>query len=155
VNNRLRLVGFLNRLNDKTLFIGKESFKNKTELDMSKDGSRRAIIVSMPGTLREALRANLEAMPGVEVIALAGGCLSAVGLVQEKKPDIIVVDSNQSEDEVLAFLKDVKRVRPQIRLVVLTHTTRQQRRILGGGADAVLSRWSPAKEFTDAVLGSG
>jgi chemotaxis response regulator CheB len=122
---------------------------------MSKDGNLRAIVVSMPGTMQESLQANLDAMPGVEVIALAGGCLSAVRLVQEKQPDIVVVDSNLSEDEVLAFLNDVKRLQPEIRVVVLTHTTRQQRRILGGGADAVLSRWSPAKEFTNAVLGNG
>jgi chemotaxis response regulator CheB len=122
---------------------------------MSKDGNLRVIVVSMPGTMQESLQANLDAMPGVEVIALAGGCLSAVRLVQEKQPDIVVVDSNLSEDEVLAFLNDVKRLHPEIRVVVLTHTTRQQRRILGGGADAVLSRWSPAKEFTNAVLGNG
>jgi chemotaxis response regulator CheB len=122
---------------------------------MSKDGNLRAIVVSMPGTMQESLQANLDAMPGVKVIALAGGCLSAVRLVQEKQPDIVVVDSNLSEDEVLAFLNDVKRLQPKIRVVVLTHTTRQQRRILGGGADAVLSRWSPAKEFTNAVLGNG
>jgi DNA-binding NarL/FixJ family response regulator len=127
----------------------------EAELNMSKDGSRRAIIVSMPGTMQESLRAMLNAMSGMEVVALAGGCLSAVTLVQEKQPDIVVIDSNLSEDEVLAFLKDVKGLHPKIRLVVLTHTTRQQWRILRGGADAVLSRWSPAEEFTNAVLGSG
>jgi DNA-binding NarL/FixJ family response regulator len=105
--------------------------------------------------MQESLQANLDAMPGVEVVALAGGCLSAVRLVQEKQPDMVVVDSNLSEDEVLAFLNDVKRRQPDIRVVVLTNTTRQQRRILNGGADAVLSRWSPAKEFTNAVLGNG
>ena len=122
---------------------------------MSNDGNRRAIIVSMPGTMRESLRANLEAMPGMEVVAFAGGCLSAVALVQEKQPDIVVIDSNLSEDEVIAFLKDVKRVYPEIRVVVLTHTTRQQWRILDNGADAVLSRWSPAAVFTNAIIGGG
>lgn len=104
--------------------------------------------------MQESLRAMLEAMPGVEGVALAGGCLSAVRLVREKRTDIVVIDSNLSEDEVLAFLKDEKGVHPKIRLVVLTHTTRQQRRILENGADAVLSRWSPAEEFTNTVLGS-
>jgi chemotaxis response regulator CheB len=119
---------------------------------MSKDGNRRAIIVSMPGTMQESLRAILDATPGLEVVAFAGGCLSAITLVQEIRPDIVVIDSNLSEDEVLAFLKDVKRMHPQIRLVVLIHTTRQQRRILDNGADVALSRWSPAEEFTNAVL---
>jgi len=122
---------------------------------MKKDGSQRAIIVSVPGTMQESLRAMLEAMPGIEVVGFAGGCLSAITLVQEKRPDIVVVDSNLSDDEVIAFLKDVKGEHPEIRLVVLTHTTRQQWRILENGADAALSRWSPAKEFTNAVLGNG
>ena len=74
-------------------------------------------------------------------------------MIQEKQPDAIVIDGNLSEDEVLAFLKDVKRLYPEIRLVVLTQTTRQQRRILDGGADAVLSRWSPAKELAVVVTG--
>lgn len=121
---------------------------------MNKDGSRRALVVSMPGPMQESLRAMLDAIPGMEVVALAGGCLSAVTMVQEKQLDIVVVDSNLSEDEVLAFLKDVKGVHPKIRLVVLTHATLQQRRILENGADAVLSRWSPAEEFTNTVLGS-
>ncbi|MGW8319764.1 MAG: response regulator [Candidatus Promineifilaceae bacterium] len=120
---------------------------------MSNVGKQRAIIVSMPGTIQESLRAMLEAMPGMEVVGIAGGGLSAVALVQETQPDVIVIDGRLAEDEVLAFVKDVKRLHPQIRLVVLTNTTRQHRRILNSGADAVLSRWSSARELTNVVTG--
>lgn len=95
----------------------------------------------------------LEAMPGIEVVGIAGGGLSAVELVQERHPNIVIIDGNLSEDEILALLKDAKRLHPAIRLIVLTHTTRQQRRVLDGGADAVLSRWGPANELAHAVTG--
>jgi DNA-binding NarL/FixJ family response regulator len=76
-----------------------------------------------------------------------------VALVEETEPDAIVVDGGLAEDELVAFLRDVKRIHPQIRLIVLTHTTRQQREILHAGADAALSRWSRAEELADAVVG--
>lgn len=123
--------------------------------NMIQAGNRKAIVVSMPGIMQQSLRAVLEAMTGVEVVALAGGCLSALALVQEKQPDLVVVDCNQPEDEVIAFLKDVKRSHPGIRLVAITQTTRQGRRILDNGADAVLSRWSPARDFANAIDGGG
>jgi two-component system invasion response regulator UvrY len=122
---------------------------------MIQAGNRKVIIVSAPGIMQQSLRAVLAAMPGIEVTALAGGCLSALALVHEKQPDLVVVDCNQPEDEVIAFLKDVKRSHPGIRLVALTQTTRQGRRILDSGADAVLSRWSPAREFASAIDGDG
>jgi chemotaxis response regulator CheB len=121
---------------------------------MSKDAKNRAIIVSMSGTIQESLRAMLEAMPRTEVIGIAGGGLSAVELVKERHPNVVIIDGNLSEDEILAFLRDVKRLHPAIRLIVLTHTTRQQQRVLDGGADAVLSRWGPANELTHVVIGA-
>lgn len=120
---------------------------------MSEVGKQRVIIVSMPGTIQESLRAMLEAMPGMEVVGIAGGGLSAIALIQETQPDVIVIDARLAEDEVLALVKDVKRLHPQIRLVVLIHTTRQHRRIVDCGADAVLSRWSSARELTNVVSG--
>ena len=98
--------------------------------NMSTEQPIRVIILSLPGVGQESLLAVLEAVPGVEVVGRAGGGLSAVALVEERLPDVIVVDGTLSEDELVAFLRDVKRVHPHIRLVVLTHTTRQQRQIL-------------------------
>jgi DNA-binding NarL/FixJ family response regulator len=123
------------------------------DFNMTKNRSVRVIVLSLPGVGQESLLAVLEAVPDVEVVGRAGGGLSAVALVEETEPDAIVVDGGLAEDELVAFLRDVKRIHPQIRLIVLTHTTRQQREILHAGADAALSRWSRAEELADAVVG--
>lgn len=120
---------------------------------MKQNRTIRAIILSLPGVGQESLLALVEAVPAVEVVGRAGGGLSAVALVEETVPDVMVVDGNLSRDELVAVLRDVKHAYPQIRLVVLTHTTRQQRQIIDAGADATLSRWSRPEELASAVTG--
>lgn len=122
--------------------------------NIGQNGKYRVIIISLPGVVQESIRAILEAMADVEVVGLASGGLSALALVKEEQPDVVVIDSNLTEDEVLAFLRDVRQLDLNVRLVVLTYTSRQKRRILGSGADVVVSRWSQADEFTDAILGT-
>lgn len=119
-----------------------------------KEEKRRVIVVSLPGAVQESIHASLEAIPSVEVIGFAGGGLSAIALVEEKQPDIAIIDGNLAEDEVLAFLRDVRHIDTRVRIVVLTNSMRQQRLITGNGADAVLSRWCPPEQLTSTVLGT-
>ena len=110
--------------------------------------------MSMPGNVQESLRAVIEAIPEMEVVGTAGGGLSAIALIRETMPDVIIIDGSLSEDEVLTFLKDAKLLSPDLRLIVLSYSIRQQKRLLKGGADAVFSRWSPAEEFSAVLIGT-
>lgn len=119
------------------------------------NGAVRAILMSLPGVVQESLLAVLDSLPGVEIVGWAGGGLSALALLERSTPEVTIIDGNLSEDEVVAFIKDAKRLLPNLRLVVLTHTSRQRRRLLLAGADSAVSRWSRPHELARAVLGPG
>ena len=104
------------------------------------DGRVRAVIASRPGVLQESLRAMLSGSGQVVVTGSAGDGLSALSMVREVQPALLVIDSNLLEDETLSLLKEVKGAWPEVRCLVLVQTTRRKNRALAAGADAVMSR---------------
>ena len=104
------------------------------------DGKVRAVIASRPGVMQESLRAMLTGSGQVAVIGSAGDALSALSMVREVQPALLVVDSNLLEDEAISLLKEVKGVWPEVCCLVLVQTTGRKNRALAAGADAVMSR---------------
>ena len=104
------------------------------------DGKVRAVVASRPGVMQESLRALLTGSGQVAVIGSAGDGLSALSMVREVQPALLVVDSNLLEDEVLSLLKEVKGAWPEVCCLVLVQTTGCKNRALAAGADAVVSR---------------
>ena len=90
--------------------------------------------------MQDSLRALLTGSGRVLVTASAGDGLSALSMVRDKQPALLVVDSNLLEDETLSLLKEVKRAWPEVRCLVLVQTTGRKNRALAAGADAVVSR---------------
>ena len=90
--------------------------------------------------MQESLRALLTGSGQVAVIGSAGDGLSALSMVREVQPALLVVDSNLLEDEVLSLLKEVKGAWPEVCCLVLVQTTGRKNRALAAGADAVVSR---------------
>ena len=76
----------------------------------------------------------------VVVTGSAGDGLSALSMVREVQPVLLVVDSNLLEDETLSLLKEVKRAWPEVRCLVLVQTPGRKKRVLAAGADVVVSR---------------
>jgi len=101
--------------------------------------------------MQESLRAALTNLSWIEVTGSAGDGLSALGLVRDQQPDLLVVDSNLLEDETLTLLRQVKQQWPVIRCLVLAQTTRQRAWALAVGADCVLSRNDPSQRLSEAL----
>jgi len=87
----------------------------------------------------------------VAVTGSAGDGLSALSMVREVQPALLVVDSNLLEDEVVSLLREVKGAWPEVRCLVLVQTTGRKNRALAAGADAVVSRNDPAAALTQAL----
>jgi two-component system response regulator DesR len=115
------------------------------------DGKVRAVIASRPGVMQESLRTMLTGSGQVAVTGSAGGGLSALSMVREVQPALLVVDSNLLEDEVVSLLREVKGAWPEVRCLVLVQTTGRKNRALAAGADAVVSRNDPAAAFNQAL----
>ena len=111
----------------------------------------QAIIVSRPGIMQESLRAVLATAPQIEIIKSVGDGLSALDVVREQPPHLLVIDSNLLEDEIVALLRHVKQESPTVCCLVLTESIRQEEWALTRGADAVWPRYRPPRELNELL----
>jgi len=113
------------------------------------------IIVSRPGVIRQALRATLALLPQIDIAGAAGGGLSALHLVCQNRPGLLIIDSGLPDDETLALLRQIKQEQPHVRCLVVAETSRQQAAVLALGADAVLLRSEPTERLVEALNNIG
>jgi len=111
----------------------------------------QAIIVSRPGIMHESLRAVLATAPQIEVVKSVGDGLSALDVVREQPPHLLVIDSNLLEDEIVALLWHVKQECPAVCCLVLTESVRQEQWASAQGADAVWSRYRSTRELNELL----
>ena len=112
---------------------------------------RQAIIVSRPGIMQESLRAVLATAPQIEIVTSVGDGLSALDVVREQPPHLLVIDSNLLEDEIVALLRHVKQERPAVCCLVLTESVRQDQWASAKGADAVWPRYRSTRELNELL----
>ena len=111
------------------------------------------IIVSGTGLAEQSLRTTLEALPSVQVLGAAVGCLTALQMVHDRQAGLVVIDANLPLEEVQEFLRLLEQEGRHIRSLVLVATTSQLYRALAAGADAALRRDVSIRELGTAVAG--
>lgn len=112
----------------------------------------KTVIVSRPGVSQEALRTGLRAFTWVDIVGSASNGLSALFLIEQKRPNLVVIDSNLLDDELTHLVQHIKKEYPNLYCLALTHTQHQQQAILESGADAALLRDSSAQQLRQALL---
>jgi CheY-like chemotaxis protein len=111
------------------------------------------VIASTPGIAEQSLRVMLEALPWVDIVGMAAGCLSALEMVREKRAELVVIDSNVPIEDVQALLRQLKQERLSARSLVLASTRDHVRRALAAGADFALRRDIPLWRLSAVVAG--
>ena len=111
------------------------------------------VLASAPGIAEQSLRVTLESLPSVRVIGTAAGCLSALQMVYDMQPDLIVIDSNLPLEDVQELLRQLQREGLVTRSIVLAATSGQVRRALAAGADAALRRDASIGQLSAVVAG--
>lgn len=79
----------------------------------------RVVIADDHTVVREGLRALLEVVEDIEVVGDAASGSELITLVQELSPDVAVVDV-EMPDGGIAAAREIARLAPQVRLLVLT-----------------------------------
>ena len=112
----------------------------------------RILLVEDHRILREGLRAILGAQPDFTVVGEAGDGREAIRRTQELQPDVILLDLSMPRMNGLEALKDIKRVAPRARVVILTVQKGDEYVLsaLQAGADGYMLKDSGAAEL---VLG--
>lgn len=111
-----------------------------------------ALIAARPGPLRESLRCLMDALPRIKIIGAAGDATSALRMVLERSPGLVLVDAALPGDENGSLVRQVKARQPQTRCVVLTDTVGQQY-VQADNADAVLLKGASAAKLVETIEG--
>jgi DNA-binding NarL/FixJ family response regulator len=99
-----------------------------------------ALIVARPGRARDSLYALLGAVSQIEMIDRVDNGVSALKLVAEREPSLVLLDTGLGEDQAWSVLEQIKAARSQTRCIVLAGSFQQPQRARAAGADDVLLR---------------
>jgi DNA-binding NarL/FixJ family response regulator len=109
------------------------------------------LIAAKPGRMRDCLHALLEVVSQVKVIGRADDAASALRLVAEHEPDLVLLDINLTEVQVYPVLEQIKATRSQTRCIVLADNVQQRQMAAAAGADAALIKGYRADKLVEVI----
>ena len=103
--------------------------------------------------LREGVKALLSSHPDLKVVGEAADGVEAIRCVQNHNPDMILLDLSMPRMTGLDAIKEIKRVTPKIKIVVLTvHNTEEYiLSTLQAGADGYVLKDAHSTELLTAI----
>jgi DNA-binding NarL/FixJ family response regulator len=96
------------------------------------------LLVCPPGLSQVSLVTTINAFPWATVVAKAKDVDTALAMVRECSPDVLLSDAYYLGDSIGRLLRHMHAFNPQMLLVVLASTFAQRKRFLGEGAHIVL-----------------
>ena len=118
--------------------------------------NRSALIAAQPGALRSVLQALLLLMPQVDDISEVDDTSSASKAIEERRPDLVLLDARLPGNDVLAFVQEISSKRFQGRCLVLADDVWQCLDAMAAGADAALLKSTPPADLyatIEALIG--
>jgi DNA-binding NarL/FixJ family response regulator len=101
--------------------------------------------------MQKVLKETFSSRADVEVVGVASGCLSAVGMIPELQPELVVIDSNLPEIEANQLIIRSKQELQSICCLRLVETTQQLIQVAKVGADFALHAYALSDNL-DRVL---
>jgi len=113
----------------------------------------RIVIAEDHQTVREGIKLLVNSQPDMEVVGEAGNGEEAIGLVDEMRPDVILLDISMP---VLNGLKATKRLRAassDLRILMLTRHTDDGylKQLIAAGANGYVLKQSAPTELIEAI----
>jgi DNA-binding NarL/FixJ family response regulator len=93
-----------------------------------------------------------EARPEVEVVAEAADGREAVRMVEQFRPDVVLMDARMPVMDGLEATRLIKNKWPEVKLVMLTIHRAFRTEALAAGADAFLVKGCPPEHLLEAIL---
>lgn len=116
----------------------------------------RVLIVDSDDRVRESLSGLLAIGDRVEVVGTAGGARTALALVVDATPDVVIVDPRLPDvDGGIAFIGELRTVVPDIRIVAMSWSDALEHAALSGGADAFVRKTFRPAELVAAIMAAG
>ena len=96
---------------------------------------------------RRALKALLSQQSGIKVVTEASNGMDAIKLIQNRIPDLVLMDAHMPVMDGLEATRIIKRDWHQIKVVILTMYPDCQAEALSAGADAFLIKGCALEEM--------
>ena len=121
---------------------------------MSSAGRIRVMVVDDHPIVRNGLRDALEESGRFEVVGQAADGEEAVRIVEELKPEVIVMDVIMPHKDGIDACRDIMELLPDTRVLMLTASTEEDAVIeaVAAGATGYLEKYSRPEELVEAVL---
>ena len=107
--------------------------------------THRVVVVDGSALLRDALSIRLEGVDDLTVVAHTHDGPEALSLAAEHLPDVIVVDEAVWDAHQPEAMRELHRVSPTTRVVVMSHDG--STRVASAGPHGAVSKQSPFDEF--------
>ncbi|MEU4156411.1 response regulator transcription factor [Actinoplanes sp. NPDC026670] len=116
-------------------------------------GALRVTLADDDSLIRTAIDAILRPVDGIELVAQAADGRSAVDIVVRHRPDVALLDIQMPVMDGLAALREIRRLAPAVRVVVLTTFGQDEyvAQALTDGAAGFLLKESAAEELAFAI----
>lgn len=101
---------------------------------------------------RFGLRALLALQPEIEVVGEAANGLEAVEVARDSRPDVVLMDIRMPLLDGLEAARRIKKLQPEIRVVITSMDARHRGAALAAGADAFLVKGTSSRDLLGAVL---
>lgn len=113
----------------------------------------RVILAEDHTIVRKGLRSLLEGEEDIEVIGEAGDGKEAITLVEQKKPDIVVMDIGMPQLNGLEATRRIKKKFPETKVLILTMHTNEEYvfEILQAGASGYVVKKAAPTELVSAL----
>lgn len=111
----------------------------------------RVLIVDDEERPRRALRAFLQTYPEIVVVGEAENGRDAVELVEERRPDVVVMDYSMPIMDGVEATRRIKARRPSTRVILVTVYASAEPEARGAGADSFLLKGFSGEELIAAL----
>lgn len=113
------------------------------------DSDARILLVDDHALVRSGLRVLLEQLEGLDVVGEAGDGREALAMVNQLRPDVVVMDIAMPEMNGLEALARIKQTHPETGVIILSMYTNPDhvRRALDGGADGYIVKAAAQQEL--------
>ena len=113
----------------------------------------RVLLVDDSPIIRLGLRSALEDCADITIVAEAGSAADGVAAVAKHKPDIVLLDLHLPDKSGLVACRELRKVRPQTRVLILTSSSNERnvQEAMSAGAQGYLLKDNDGTALANAL----